>query len=39
MNCELCGCMYNDDGNCIYDTSIIKIQCARACYDDENSEE
>ena len=37
MNCELCGCMYNDDGRCIYDTSSIKIECA--CYDDDYSEE
>lgn len=39
MSCELCGCIYNDDGRCIYDTSSIKIEYARACYDDENSEE
>lgn len=39
MNCELCGCMYNDDGICIYDTSSIKIKCACACYNDDYPEE
>ena len=36
MSCELFGCMYNDDGRCIYDTSSIKIEYACACYDDEH---
>lgn len=39
MNCELCGCMYNNDGRCIYDTSSIKIECACTCYNDDYSEE
>ena len=38
MNCELCGCMYND-GRCIYDTSSIKIECECICYDNDYSEE
>lgn len=38
MSCELCGCIYND-GRCIYDTSNIKIEYSRACYDDDYSEE
>lgn len=39
MNCELCGCIYNDDGRCIYNTSSIRIECACACYNDDYSEE
>lgn len=39
MSCELCGCIYNDDGICIYDTSNIKIECACACYNDDYLEE
>ena len=39
MSCELCGCIYNDDGKCIYDTSSIKIECACACYNDDYPEE
>lgn len=35
MNCELIGCMYNEDGKCIYDTSNIKIPRACACYDED----
>lgn len=35
MNCELYGCMYNDDGRCIYDASNIKIPRSCACYDDD----
>ena len=39
MSCELCCCIYNDDGICIYDTSSIKIECACACYNDDYPEE
>ena len=32
VNCDLCGCQYNQDGICIYDDANIKIGFARACY-------
>ena len=36
--CELYGCIYNEDGNCGYDSSAIKIPSACACYDNEYDE-
>lgn len=32
-NCDLHGCIYNEDGECVYDNSDIKIPYNMACYD------
>lgn len=35
MHCELFGCIYNDDGECMYNQAPIKIREARACYEED----
>lgn len=33
--CNICGCVYNDDGECLYDVSPIQMSYERACYERE----
>lgn len=33
-HCAFVGCMYNDDGFCKYHNAPIKMNFARACYDE-----
>ena len=40
--CELYGCLYNEDGRCKYDNAILKFPYARACDEEDivgNAEE
>ena len=34
MECELRGCLYNDDGYCGYNSAELKIPYAKACYEE-----
>ena len=33
--CELYGCLYNEDGHCNYDNANLKFPCARACNEED----
>lgn len=35
MECNLYGCIYNDDGYCRYNNAAIQIREARACYEED----
>lgn len=35
MECELYGCIYNEDGRCVYENSSLKFPYARACNDED----
>lgn len=35
FDCELFGCVYNEDGTCRYCGSDIRIPEARACYEED----
>ena len=35
MECELYGCLYNEDGFCGYDNANLKFPYAMACYDQD----
>ena len=35
MECELYGCIYNEDGSCAYNRAPIQIREARACYEED----
>lgn len=33
FSCDFSGCIYNKDGVCFYAKAIVKIESAKACYD------